>query len=41
MNYKTVAFLIFLGVGGLIAFFYGAFYEYRKKYRREQPATDD
>jgi len=34
MNIKTIAFLLFLAIGGAAAFIYGAYFEYRKKNRR-------
>ncbi|SFQ98383.1 hypothetical protein [Desulfoscipio geothermicus] len=40
LNIKTISFLIFLAVGGALAFFYGMHIETRKKNRR-QPSTDE
>ncbi len=34
LNEKSIAFLVFLGIVGLVSFFYGVFLEGRKKYRR-------
>lgn len=31
LTIKSILFIIFLAVGGLLAFAYGAYYEYRKR----------
>lgn len=40
MNIKTVSFLIFLALGGALAFFFGMYFETRKK-NRQQPSIDE
>jgi len=40
LNEKSIAFLVFLGIAGLMAFFYGVYAEGQKKYRRSKTGDD-